>query len=796
MYDNSSNYNISYQNHSVAKGFYDASISQLENQTTNPGVNATYELNITNTGNFTGTFTLAVTNHNDADVAALNKTEIVNLASSASQNVTLNVTDAGAGRYNVTVNVTSTDTGGEVASTSYIMTTVVGPTLTLGNVTGITSDWGRDFYVNHSVTARNASANNVRLNYSCWLENASWGSIAEDSTEWKNQSVSNNIYAVATNSILVHANATDANNVSATFWLNITARDVTATIISSSQAVNVSETFSVNASAIDNYGDDFTGNASLLKEGTLVKTQTGITKYANFSTNVSESGTYNFSVLFYNTSHYYNATSDSTTVTVSGPVLELGNVTDITCDWGRDFCVNHSVTATNATANNVTLNYSFWLENASWDSITKGSTVWKNQSVSNNTVSNNSILVYANATDTKNAPTTFWLNVTARDVNATMISPDQAVNVNETFNVNASAVDEHGDEFIGNASLLKEGSIIANKTITDGTANFSTNESAAGTYNFSIKFHNTTYYINESTSNSSVTVSRLIPPSITSFAPESSVNDTYCTWRTFNVTVNQTVNVTWYLNGTPQTPMNESVTEANFSVHAEVVGEHNVSAVAENANGTDMQTWIWNVTAPNQPPIASFIYTPVRPAVNQILAFNASNSSDPDGTITNYEWDFGDGTNGIGVTVNHSYSSAGSYTVILTVTDADGAKNSSTSSFEVVNPTGGMSIVILPKIKDANAGAPCNFTIRIRNTQNFDELVNIEVTLSGLPSQYQANLTWFNWSSSSSSIPAGEYRDIGLKLDIPDEISGYKYFSIIAHGTFGDSKDYGGVNVK
>ena len=87
------------------------------------------------------------------------------------------------------------------------------------------------------------------------------------------------------------------------------------------------------------------------------------------------------------------------------------------------------------------------------------------------------------------------------------------------------------------------------------------------------------------------------PPNITSFAPPSHVNDTVCTWRTFNVTVNQTVNVSWYLNGTAQVPKNVSVTEANFTFHAQYVGVHNVSAVAENANGMDMQTWAWNVTA-------------------------------------------------------------------------------------------------------------------------------------------------------------------------------------------------------
>jgi PKD repeat protein len=43
------------------------------------------------------------------------------------------------------------------------------------------------------------------------------------------------------------------------------------------------------------------------------------------------------------------------------------------------------------------------------------------------------------------------------------------------------------------------------------------------------------------------------------------------------------------------------------------------------------------------PPIASFSYCPKNPVVNETITFNASFSDDPDGTIENYEWDFGDG---------------------------------------------------------------------------------------------------------------------------------------------------------
>jgi YVTN family beta-propeller protein len=77
---------------------------------------------------------------------------------------------------------------------------------------------------------------------------------------------------------------------------------------------------------------------------------------------------------------------------------------------------------------------------------------------------------------------------------------------------------------------------------------------------------------------------------------------------------------------------------------------------------------------PDQPPLASFAATGGRARPGVPVAFSASGSSDPDGTIARFDWVFGDGQTapGGGPTPSHTFRRPGTYRAALTLTDNEG----------------------------------------------------------------------------------------------------------------------------
>jgi subtilisin family serine protease/PKD repeat protein len=91
----------------------------------------------------------------------------------------------------------------------------------------------------------------------------------------------------------------------------------------------------------------------------------------------------------------------------------------------------------------------------------------------------------------------------------------------------------------------------------------------------------------------------------------------------------------------------------------------------DGATSTDETTVTVN-EAVNDPPIAD-AGGPYSGTEGVAIIFDGSGSYDSDGTITSYDWDFGDGTTGTGISPTHTYVTAGVYSATLTVTDDDGA---------------------------------------------------------------------------------------------------------------------------
>jgi PKD repeat protein len=98
-------------------------------------------------------------------------------------------------------------------------------------------------------------------------------------------------------------------------------------------------------------------------------------------------------------------------------------------------------------------------------------------------------------------------------------------------------------------------------------------------------------------------------------------------------------------------------------------------------------------------PTANFTFTPQEPFVNQTVNFGASTSQPNGGTITNYNWKFGDGQNSTGASTSHSFSEEGTYRVELTVTDSEQLTDTTSILIQVeLQPESNLSISATPTI--------------------------------------------------------------------------------------------------
>lgn len=105
-------------------------------------------------------------------------------------------------------------------------------------------------------------------------------------------------------------------------------------------------------------------------------------------------------------------------------------------------------------------------------------------------------------------------------------------------------------------------------------------------------------------------------------------------------------------------------------------------------NAPDMGAFEAGVADPvNQPPVAVASVDPDHGSAPLTVQFSGADSTDPDGTIISYAWDFGDGNTSAGVNPTHTYVNVGLFQAHLTVTDDGGGTHSDVVTIDVVDGT-------------------------------------------------------------------------------------------------------------
>jgi PKD repeat protein len=135
-------------------------------------------------------------------------------------------------------------------------------------------------------------------------------------------------------------------------------------------------------------------------------------------------------------------------------------------------------------------------------------------------------------------------------------------------------------------------------------------------------------------------------------------------------------------------------------------------------------------------PFASFAFSPSSPGINQAIVFNGSSSTAGAGrTIVRYDWNFGSGAPQSGVTVTKSYDVAGTYNVVLTVTDDVGQTDTETRPITVA-PTSNL--------------LTADFTFSPTDPHN-----NTAITFNASDSAPLAQIVRFDWDFGDGNVSNG-----------------------------------------
>jgi PKD repeat protein len=223
-----------------------------------------------------------------------------------------------------------------------------------------------------------------------------------------------------------------------------------------------------------------------------------------------------------------------------------------------------------------------------------------------------------------------------------------------------------------------------------------------------------------------------------------------------------------------------------------------VLTVTDNGGLTDTDNATVTVTATNVAPVAE-ANGPYSGNTGVAISFSSAGTTDSDGTIASYSWNFGDGTTSTSANPTHAYTAAGTYTAVLTVTDNGGLTDTDNATVTVTTPSG--SYASLPYSTGFESGFDTYWTTKTSSTygriliatantpHTGTKHLTMDVTTNG---NYATNEAWLklNLSGYTQSSLSFWWKDFGDETHTTDGV----YFSADGGTTFVKVQDLNGAS--
>jgi parallel beta-helix repeat protein len=212
-------------------------------------------------------------------------------------------------------------------------------------------------------------------------------------------------------------------------------------------------------------------------------------------------------------------------------------------------------------------------------------------------------------------------------------------------------------------------------------------------------------------------------------------------WSGGDPDINDIVTYDVYFGKTSPPPLKDSnqMTTSYDPGDLEYETKYYWQIIAHDYQGESAQGLIWNFTTRSKPTGGNGGYIPptnIAPTanasanyrnttINTSITFDASASTD-DGEITNYTWDFGDGTYGYEKIITHIYTEPGEYEIKLTVTDDQGSQDEDIITIGITKPNKPPETPEINGPKNGNQNIEYSFTILSTDPDNDHILYNID----------------------------------------------------------------------